>query len=626
VLILIFITTNRTFLTWTSSGLETAMFNFFIFLWIYCCLYISSQNPFFLFSISSTAVLIGLTRPDGLLFIMAAIVLMILYVIKNKNKLTALNLISFTPFLLIALHFIYRKRFYGEWLPNTYYAKVSKIWPECGVRYAFAFLLEYGIWLWIFVTFLSFLYFFFVTRKKTGHHFSFKNLWKIDFTLSARILVIFTITVHILYYTIAVGGDHFEYRVYSYLIVLFPITFVWMLNYVNFKPFVSMVLMASFVLISYPVPWSHWYLTDKLPSNTYRFRDAKPIAGSWPKYFRWYADAFDDTLSWLNFHMSCIRHYKHRSFHQNLVKNLPSREEGLLFPDKDFPVLLTGAVGVVSWTLPKINILDKDGLNDYVAARNIQFEGGVRLMAHSRELPKGYIRCLSPNVRFTFTNEWIVIEKREKKLTKEDIIECEKLWEEKINILKLSYNQQKDTIDSIRYFSNFWQTSFDYDVAFDELKSIIADDKKSDTEKAIQILLALKAFYPQSAFLHYRLGRLYNKNFKYDKAIKEYKQALTFEPGMIKSMSDLAAIYYHRGEYEKSISCYKNMITVKPNLSTLYYNIACIYSFQNNVDESIIWLKKAIAKGYKDWETIKNDNDLQNIRHTPFYQNVIESH
>jgi arabinofuranosyltransferase len=36
-LVLVGVITNRTFLAWSSSGLETAMFNFFLTMWIYCC-------------------------------------------------------------------------------------------------------------------------------------------------------------------------------------------------------------------------------------------------------------------------------------------------------------------------------------------------------------------------------------------------------------------------------------------------------------------------------------------------------------------------------------------------------------------------------------------------------------
>ena len=55
------------------------------------------------------------------------------------------------PLLGVPTHLIWRKFFYGEWLPNTFYAKVVEPWPEIGILYAGSFLLEYGLWLWLII-------------------------------------------------------------------------------------------------------------------------------------------------------------------------------------------------------------------------------------------------------------------------------------------------------------------------------------------------------------------------------------------------------------------------------------------------------------------------------------------
>ena len=42
------------------------------------------------------------------------------------------------------------------------------------------------------------------------------------------------------------------------------------------------------------------------------------------------------------------------------------------------------------------------------------------------------------------------------------------------------------------------------------------------------------------------------------------------------------------------------------------------------VEKSIEFLKKALDKGYNDWELLKNDGDLENVRGTSFYKELIE--
>jgi hypothetical protein len=48
-LVFLGVITNRTFLAWSSSGLETAMFNFFLTSWIYCCLFVRNVGRRWLF-------------------------------------------------------------------------------------------------------------------------------------------------------------------------------------------------------------------------------------------------------------------------------------------------------------------------------------------------------------------------------------------------------------------------------------------------------------------------------------------------------------------------------------------------------------------------------------------------
>jgi len=92
------------------------------------------------------------------------------------------------------------------------------------------------------------------------------------------------------------------------------------------------------------------------------------------------------------------------------------------------------AVGVVSWVLPKINIIDRHGINDYVIARTPPNPSQVRMMAHEREPPEGYVECLAPNVQL-LEGKRIVILKRQSELKAEDIVSCEKTWAERVRRL-----------------------------------------------------------------------------------------------------------------------------------------------------------------------------------------------
>ena len=50
----------------------------------------------------------------------------------------------------MAVSVVFRLVYYGEWLPNTYQAKVGgRFWWPMGWDYLQLFVIEYAVWLWL---------------------------------------------------------------------------------------------------------------------------------------------------------------------------------------------------------------------------------------------------------------------------------------------------------------------------------------------------------------------------------------------------------------------------------------------------------------------------------------------
>lgn len=100
-----------------------------------------------------------------------------------------------------------RFAYYGDWLPNTYYAKVGgRSWWSMGWDYAQLFVIEYAMWLWL-PLLLAGCWQSFRCRRERG-------LIPLLFAAAA--------VPHALYY-ISIGGDHFEYRPFD---LYFPLAFL----------------------------------------------------------------------------------------------------------------------------------------------------------------------------------------------------------------------------------------------------------------------------------------------------------------------------------------------------------------------------------------------------------------
>ncbi|MEI6147786.1 MAG: hypothetical protein WCS01_01710 [bacterium] len=432
--------TNRTFLAWTSSGLETAMFNFFVTLWLYAALFrppLSSASSILMLSTASAAV--ALTRPDGYLYAAAAVGLTGMTLLKERGRLCWTWFLATLPFGIPVLHALWRRHFYGTWLPNTYYAKRTTAWPESGGNYLHSFVLEYALWFWLAIMGVILLrHAWCYLRDGRSVRISDRpSGFQAVYELGVRLIPVLTLAFHLLFYTLLIGGDHFEYRVLSHLIPLLFVALIWAVNSVEWRLTPALGTVLACICLSWPVPWVHWAAAQRRDARPYAPEMARemilgpvPIEHAFPKALRGYTRAFDQLQDWMLLHYVCVRYHGHRYFWRQQVADSPSREEGLGMSGEDFPVLATHTVGILGWVLPRVNIIDLHGLNDYVVARTPHPWYMTRHMAHERYPPSGYVEDFVPNV--TLEGKKITVTPRAKALTAADIIAIERRWVQKV--------------------------------------------------------------------------------------------------------------------------------------------------------------------------------------------------
>ncbi len=448
--------TNRTFLTWLSSGLETSLFNFLFTWWIYIgTTDASDRSAGWGVRLSFAATLLALTRPDGLLAVAATPVILVAADVgrvadgtnpRQRARGLMLTLFGGWPLIGVVIHFAWRRWTYGEWLPNTYYAKHVAPWPESGVRYVAAFVVEYGIWVWLglVVTLLAAIVW--RSRSEEASTPSSRGRWDALIQKSPAIITVGVVIAHFVYYTFRIGGDHFEYRVYSHLVLLLFVSTVWLLGWLvrclpdgsqwGFR--VALGVMLLFIVSSYPIPWSHWAQTRGLEKRRQTLRLTQPLSPSFPSVFRPIVAHWDEWQAWLIDHSVCMRHQEHKVFSEFQKTWLPERGKSKLkLEGQGQPVVVEPLVGVLGWALPEVAVIDTLGLNDYVIARNPDLRiveervgydpergGHGRQMAHDRQPPDGYLECFRPNV-FVFSRAGLYSRARSEPLTDAEIISCE---------------------------------------------------------------------------------------------------------------------------------------------------------------------------------------------------------
>jgi protein O-mannosyl-transferase len=224
--------------------------------------------------------------------------------------------------------------------------------------------------------------------------------------------------------------------------------------------------------------------------------------------------------------------------------------------------------------------------------------------------------------------------------------------------LGLIYADYGDLDKAIGFYSNLIRIDPKNAVGYYNMGVVFA--KKGEIEKGIQYLLFSIKLNPRDPETHNSLGVILMNQGKMNDAIHHFNQAVKIDPKnkdagnyldmalkIRKSEGDdiskleqrrlnepdnpvllqkLAVLYSSKGNNAKALDVLNRFVEVQPDDPNGYYNIACIYAKEGKVEDSIKWLTRSIDKGFKDWNLLKKDQDLNNIRGTSIYKDLINKY
>jgi tetratricopeptide (TPR) repeat protein len=155
--------------------------------------------------------------------------------------------------------------------------------------------------------------------------------------------------------------------------------------------------------------------------------------------------------------------------------------------------------------------------------------------------------------------------------------------------------------------------------------AIALEIQQRDEEAAEHYLAALER-NPGNALAHFNVANIFARQNNIDAAMLHYEKSLEIQSDLPQAINNLALMYAMKKDYSKALSRFKEVLVYWPDKAETHYNIACMYSRLKREEESIEWLQRAIDKGYSNWESIKNDDDLDNIRDTDAYKELVKGH
>ncbi len=196
---LVLLALTRSVAVWSTSGLETRLFELLVVAGALRLIHEDGELQHGAARVPPLGALLFalacLTRPDGVLVAACAFGAVCLYRWRRTSARLTWTIRSFAICAgVVVAHTLFRLAYYGEWFPNTYYAKVDgRTWWSMGGRYLASFGLEYAVYLWVPLVVAALLF-----HKKRS-------------SLVTPVVFGAIVIPHAIYIA-SIGGDHFEYR------------------------------------------------------------------------------------------------------------------------------------------------------------------------------------------------------------------------------------------------------------------------------------------------------------------------------------------------------------------------------------------------------------------------------
>jgi clan AA aspartic protease (TIGR02281 family) len=125
------------------------------------------------------------------------------------------------------------------------------------------------------------------------------------------------------------------------------------------------------------------------------------------------------------------------------------------------------------------------------------------------------------------------------------------------------------------------------------------------------------------AYTYLHRGRLYEVKLNNPiKAKEDYTKILALDTIVLEGSNCRQYALFHLGRADEAIVWLNKIIEQYPTEGN-YYDATCLYSLMNKPKEALAKMKLAFENGYRDFNHLADDDDLDNIRNLPEFKTLV---
>ena len=118
---------------------------------------------------------------------------------------------------------------------------------------------------------------------------------------------------------------------------------------------------------------------------------------------------------------------------------------------------------------------------------------------------------------------------------------------------------------------------------------------RTDYELAIRKLTAAIALRPDAARAHNYLGMAYQQRKQYDLAKRSFEMAVYFDPSFAAAYNNLGSVCSLAGDYQQATAHFDRALTLAPEMVAALYNMGNALLALGRVDDATPYLRKALT-------------------------------
>jgi tetratricopeptide (TPR) repeat protein len=81
-----------------------------------------------------------------------------------------------------------------------------------------------------------------------------------------------------------------------------------------------------------------------------------------------------------------------------------------------------------------------------------------------------------------------------------------------------------------------------------------------------------------------------------------------------------------KGRYAEGMQIDKRLVQLRPNDPLAHYNLACSFALLRRPEQALKTLRRAVELGYRDFRYMREDRDLDSIRHDPRFRQLLREY